>query len=268
MCKKIQLPLVDLIKDGLSFYKEVPILSENNMHHIEGLDIYFLKKIYKNLKTRKELIYTLETWEEVVLNIVNAIKYTDTFTKLKIPFMGKEITSTLENILEESYAYKQMLNLMPNKIPENLKKYQEQYPHFDKNKVNDEILKINAYLSKNQYIFHGGQWWNRNKSELITNRPLSTSFLPHIALNEMHHKGKAFKWDRADLLMLKVTNPKTSVFVYLNHGFLSHEKEVLFAEGAKLKITDEILVTNTYTVYNSDGKRKKIPLYLLKVEIE
>jgi len=177
----------------------------------------------------------------------------------------------IDDVLEKSEEYKMMKKNMPSKTPKDLQDYQKSYPNYNKKGVDEEIKKVNACLADGQYIFHGGKWFDDEKNELVTTRPFSTTLSPQIAVNETLHKGKAYNNNGIDLFVLKVKNPKTPVFVYKNKGTkLGHEKEILFASGAKLtlKSIKTIREEEVYKFINSIKKSKKVPIRLLEVEIE
>lgn len=83
---------------------------------------------------------------------------------------------------------------------------------------------------------------------LTTERPLSSSFCPQVALRNADHKGKGYDAGRIDLLVLRATNPRTNVFAYKRKGTnLGHGNEVLFAARANLTLTSSELVSVDYT---------------------
>ena len=185
------------------------------------------------------------------------------------------IDSFIDEVLEKSNEYKEMKNSMPSKTPEILEEYQKRYSDFDNkkfSKIDNEIKKINAYLSEGQYLFHGGKWFDNTKKELITTRPFSTTFSPHIAVSEALFKGKAYDNGVLDLFVIKVKNPKTPVFVYDNKDpDLGREKEVLFASGAKLTLKSIHVIGDNKVYKSTNGfqtKSKKVPIRVLEVEIE
>ena len=110
----------------------------------------------------------------------------------------------IDDILEKSEEYKIMKKVMPSKTPKALQNYQKFYSNYNKEEVDKEIRKINAFLADGQYIFHGGKWFNDEKDELVTTRPFSTTLSPQIAVNEALHKGKAYDNNGIDLFVLEV----------------------------------------------------------------
>ncbi len=114
----------------------------------------------------------------------------------------------------------------------------------------------------------GGAWPSDSTGELVTNRPLSTTFCPQIALRNAEWKGKAHKQGRLDLFVLRVTEPRTKAFVFKRAGTnLGHENEILFATGAKLKKRSETMIHNQYMVGHGSDAKKEVPVYVLEVDI-
>ncbi|WGE89861.1 hypothetical protein [Actinobacillus arthritidis] len=141
---------------------------------------------------------------------------------------------------------------MPSKTPAQLTNYQRR--HILDNSVSQVINEIGCVLTEGQFLFHGGSWWGNNEigSECITTRPFSTSFSPQIALLNAEWTGKAYDAGIIDLLVLKVVQPYTKVFSYKIKGTdKGHEKEVLFASGAKLRLVKTELIRSDYKVYKA-----------------
>ena len=111
--------------------------------------------------------------------------------------LGNAINRALDN----SVAYKHWRQAMPSKTPEALSRYQKSYPHCDLAQVSAEIERIGQVLSEGQCLFHAGLWPGGDR--LTTNRPLSTSFCPQVALRNADHKGKGYDAGRIDLFVLR-----------------------------------------------------------------
>ena len=168
--------------------------------------------------------------------------------------------------LDESSAYKQWRQAMPSKTPDALARYQKAYPNCDLAQVSAEINAIAQILSEGQCLFHAGLW--PGDATLITDRPLSTSFCPQVALRNADHRSKAYDADRIDLFVLKTTNPKTNVFAYKRNGTnLGHENEVLFAAGANLKLLSTEVVNTNYPAEKPGFPVKRISVRVLTIEI-
>jgi hypothetical protein len=172
----------------------------------------------------------------------------------------------INEALNESHAYKQWQQAMPAKTPDALARYQKSYSNSDFAQVSEEINKIAKVLSEGQCLFHAGLW--PDGTELITNRPLSTSFCPQVALRNADHRSKAYDADRIDLFVLTATTPKTNIFAYKRNGTnLGHENEVVFAAGAKLKLVSAETVNNDYPAAKPGYSDKRISVRVLTVEI-
>jgi len=85
-------------------------------------------------------------------------------------------------------------------------------------------------------------------------------------------KGKAYDNGVLDLFVIRVKNSKTPVFVYDNKDpDLGHEKEVLFASGAKLTLKSVHVIGDEKVFKSTNGfqiESKKVPIRVLEIEIE
>ena len=177
------------------------------------------------------------------------------------------LTCFIESTLAENSVLKSWLREMPSVTPQILKDYQNKYHERDFLEVDVAIRKAMCVLSEGQTLIHGGLWWGK-EDVVITNRPLSTTFCPQVALAETLHNAKAYYSDRIDLIILTCTNPQTNVFVYKHKRIQkAHEKEVLFASGARLQKVREIFITSldVYKDHGSEGK--SVPIYAVEVLI-
>lgn len=178
------------------------------------------------------------------------------------------LASFINDNLDNDTNFKLWRQSMPSKIPKALSQYQTNYPNCDFEKVNDEIIKNGLTLSEGQFLFHGGIWPDHDKNKFVTDRPLSTTFCPQVALRSAEWKGKAYDANRIDILVLHVHDAVSKVYVYRRRGTnLGHENEVLFATGAKLYLRSETLICNDYPVQKWNCSSKKIPVYVLEVDI-
>lgn len=173
----------------------------------------------------------------------------------------------IDEQLDNSQDYKFWRQCMPSKIPDSIRRFQQEYPHYDQVEVDSEINRSSNLLSEGQLLFHGGLW-PCNTSHIKLNRPFSTSFCPQVALRNAEWGGKAYDADQIDLFVLRVANAKTNVFVYRRKRTrMGNEKEVLFSSGAELTLINRILIRNDYLVGKYQHPDKRIPIYVIEVEI-
>jgi hypothetical protein len=175
----------------------------------------------------------------------------------------------IDDALDDSSAMKVVRTIMPDKTPKNLARYQTHYPSYDAVKVNKEIQEHGAIFDDGQFLFHGGGW-PEGADEFVTDSPLSTSFCPQIALRNAEHKGKAYDLERVDLIVLKTTGAKCHAYVFGREGEMEHEKEVVFAAGAKLKLVNrEFIQESTVSKVgaNLEPLHALVPYYVIEAEI-
>jgi len=176
--------------------------------------------------------------------------------------LGNFINGALDN----SLAYKHWRQAMPSKTPDALSRYQRSYPHCDFAQVSAEIERIGQVLSEGQCLFHAGLW--PDGARLITDRPLSTSFCPQVALRNADHLGKGYDAGHIDLFVLRATSPSTNVFAYKRKGTnLGHENEVLFAAGANLTLVSAEVANTDYPAGKYGFPNKRISVRILAVDI-
>lgn len=183
-----------------------------------------------------------------------------------------EFTNFINNALNKNKNYKEWRKSMPSATPPHLSRYQKLFPKCDFNFVSNTINENGSKLSEGQFLFHGGHWPYENNGALLdkfsTNRPLSTSLCPLVALNNANHLGKAHDKGYIDLFVLKVVNPKTKVFVYRRSGtLLGHENEVVFANHATIFLKNIISITNSHSVGKGLLAPKDVPVFLIEAEI-
>lgn len=172
----------------------------------------------------------------------------------------------INDALDSNRSYEVWRRQMPSATPAGLKNYKSRYPAYDAAQVNSEIDTHGAFLSPGQVLFHAGVWPNENS--LVTDRPLSTSFCPQVALRNAEHKGKAYDANRIDLFVLRIVSSATKAFVYKRKGLgLGHENEVLFAAGANLSFISQNLVRHDHPVGKAGYSEKRVPLYVLEIEL-
>lgn len=172
----------------------------------------------------------------------------------------------VENALDNSAALRNWRQAMPSTTPAELAAYQKNYPKCDLAKVTETINEVGCLLSENQYLFHGGYW--RGGHTLVTDRPLSTSLCPQVALRNSEHNGKAYDAGEVHLFVLKITNPQTKAFVFRRKGTnLGHENEVLLAAGACLELRSETEVHREYLVAKWEHPDKRVPVRVLEFNV-
>lgn len=159
------------------------------------------------------------------------------------------LNSWLEGRIEEQ-GHATWLKHMPEQTPEELRKYQEEYPAYDAGAVDQILSKLRFVLPVGQVLFHGGAWpWpvsvggKYRRDEL-----LSTTLLPSVAMRNAERRGKAYHAGRLQLLVLTIRDPGVRAFVYSpsSETMLGHEYEVLLLKGVELVITDVHQVRNDY----------------------
>lgn len=172
----------------------------------------------------------------------------------------------INDALDSNSSYAVWRRVMPSATPPGLKNYKSSYPAYNAAQVNSEIDVYGAFLSPGQVLFHAGLW--PGGKLLVTDRPLSTSFCPQVALRNAEHKGKAYDANRIDLIVVKVVDSATKAFAYMRKGLrLGHENEVLFAAGASLSLISQTLVRHDYPICNAHFSEKRVPLYVLEIDL-
>lgn len=180
--------------------------------------------------------------------------------------VDNRLTRHVQDALNNSVDYRSWQNTMPSCTPPEIARYQNDYENSDYNAVSQEIEQYGSLLSPGQSLFHGGHW-KGGRSHVIE-RPLSTSLCPQVALLNALHKGKAYDAGRLDLLMLRAAAPQSKVFAFKNKGAnLSHESEVLVNRGAQLTLIATTPVQPDRLVVKFNAPNKRIPVYVLEVEV-
>jgi hypothetical protein len=181
--------------------------------------------------------------------------------------------NALENFINDALANSSAMaavrRIMPAKTPKNLSRYQTHYPYYDADGVGREIREHGAILGNGQLLFHGGGWPD-GVNQFETVLPLSSSFCPQVALRNAEFKGKAYDLGRVDLVVLKATDPKCQAYVFGAKGQMKHEKEVVFAAGAQLKLVKRTFiqqVTVAKVDEHMDLLYALVPAYVIEAEI-
>ncbi|MDJ0034145.1 hypothetical protein [Pantoea ananatis] len=143
--------------------------------------------------------------------------------------------------LNKNTEYNKWRSFMPYPTPEPLISYQEDYPPEDFEAINSLVSKYGILIPEGQVLFHGRAWPLDKLGEMmesfLTDRVLSTSFCPRIALNNGEWMGKAFDAGRIDIMVITIKNKNKKAFVFsLDEGANSHEMEVLFERGIQLNL--------------------------------
>ena len=177
------------------------------------------------------------------------------------------LESHIDTQLDNSSEYKFWRQCMPSKTPDAIRKFQQEYPKYDRYEVDSEINKNANLLSEGQFLFHGGLWPS-SSSHIKLNKPFSTSFCPQVALRNAEFRGKAYDAGQIDLFVIRVKNPKTNVFAYKRKGTrMGNEKEILFASGAEMTLQNRRLIRNDYLVGKWNFPDKVVPIYVIEVDI-
>lgn len=183
------------------------------------------------------------------------------------------VDGALENFIDAALVdndqYNEFRRLMPVSTPPALSDYQSRYPRFNQVLVEREIDEYGLLLAEGQKLFHGGDW-SQGKDYVVTSRPFSTAFCPQIARRSAEGKGKAYDAGRIEITTLTVVSPRTKAYLFGPEGELGHEKEVLFASGATIRVTNRSLV-GTSKAYKAGEYgaviSKDVPMYLIEAEI-
>lgn len=174
--------------------------------------------------------------------------------------------------LDRSKEYLNWLSFMPKSLPKELIDYQCSYPPEDLNAVDHMVNQYGVVIPNGQTLFHGGLW-PRDKDgscypSFETDRVLSTSFCPKVALSNGMWKGKAWNDGRLDLMLIEVGSSKTKAFIYdkdtSEHG---NEMEVLFGKGATLNFISETKSRTSLLSYKYDNKPKEISSSVIRAEL-
>lgn len=176
----------------------------------------------------------------------------------------------IDRVLDNDKGYSQWRRSMPSATPPGLKRYKSSYPSYDPVQVQNEINTQGVLLPVGQELFHAGVW--PGGASLVTDRPLSTSFCPQVALRNADHRGKAYDAGRIDLFVVRVADSRTKAFVYKRKGLdLGYENEVVFASGATLNLVSSTKIRDNYSAGKVLGyahlDTKKIPIYVLEVDL-
>lgn len=157
---------------------------------------------------------------------------------------------------------------MPSAIPKPLWNYQVRHqPGLTYPEVSEIINQIGVCLPDGQYVYHGGLL-SKNGNEFITTRPLSTSLCPQIGVRLGDKHSNAFKYKRLELALLKVKDSNTKTYIFKNKNTdKGHEKEIVFAAGARIYLRGSHLVTLRFPTTSPTGGVAHVPGYVVVGEI-
>ncbi|WP_280564834.1 hypothetical protein [Chromohalobacter sp. 48-RD10] len=180
----------------------------------------------------------------------------------------------IEDELNNSAAYQQMRSLMPSKTPRVLSDFQNRFQSSQFGDVSDAINAVGKTTAVGQILFHGGYWPYAVGQTVVSARPLSTSFSPHMACQNAIWAGKAYDAGELHLMIMRVVNPSANAFCFRMRGTSKgHEKEVLFSAGARITLRNKILVKNYGKAYKAccahagNVLKKPIPYYILEIDV-
>lgn len=254
----MHLPLVNQFINPHLIYNEREATQEDiNTRLINGCHPLMLHD-----KVKLDVIDSINTPEKAIKYILNG-QHTNS--------IESAIATSLNN---KNSNHRDCINMMPSKTPRILSKYQIEYNTRngkpDMLQVNNAILGNGEILSDNQILFHGGGILKNTQagSSFTTNRPLSTSFCPYKALLNGMHYGKYYNENEVNIITFTVDKISQPAFVFkINGTNKGHEKEVLIASGATLKVVNKTLIKSNYTVYCCSGSSKIVPAYLVEATI-
>ena len=180
----------------------------------------------------------------------------------------------IEDELNNSLTYKAMRQMMPSKTDKLLSDFQNKFQSTHFEKVSAVVNRDGKLLAEGQVLYHGGFWLGKVNEEVVTSRPLSTSFSPHMACQNADWSGKAYDSGELHLMKIRAVRPQTNAFCFrINGTSKGHEKEVLLAAGAKLILRKKTLIKSdgaaykSCNVYAGNVLEKTIPFYLLEMDI-
>ena len=173
----------------------------------------------------------------------------------------------IDNYLNNSPVFKYWRKMLPSVTPKICSQYQNSYPNFNQQELENELRSINKFLCAGQVLFHGG-YWNYGK-ELILSKPLSTSFSPQVALRNGEHLSKTYHCGYLDLWVITTCSSSTPVFSFrIDHrNRMGHEKEVLLNSGAKLTL-NSITNVGTHNRKNHLGIEKTIMVRIIYLDLD
>ncbi|MDU8420680.1 hypothetical protein RYA60_20710 [Pseudomonas syringae] len=231
------------------------IWTSRNASYEESMDHY-----------RKNGFYSFNVKDKLIKTIANARQAAE---HMCLVAADSALENFIDAALDDNAAYHYLRSLMPQFMPSALLDYQSRYPHYNHAAVEQDINCYGLGLAEGQTLFHGGTW-SEGADVLVTTRPFSTAFCPQIARRSAEWKGKAYDAGRVEITVLRVTSPQTKAYLYGPDGEHGHEKEVLFATGATVRVTSrtQICTTSAHkTGEHFSTLSKEVPVILVEAEI-
>lgn len=167
----------------------------------------------------------------------------------------RSLESHIHCALDNSKAFQEIVSML-DKLPDAINTYKRNYELANLDQVSTEVLAFGRNLHKGQVLFHGGYFPYQVGDVLITDRPLSTSFCPKIALRNAGWIGKAFDTGEIHLLVLRVMQPSPKAFIFPLDDELGIEKEVLISAQVKLQFISKTLVRSDYRLSKTHEQLK------------
>ena len=234
------------------------------------------KEWSKRMTTEKErselfkkglsVLEALEVNDELIATVAN---HSEAATHMLRRVADNGLENHIDRALTTSPEFRALRDLMPQDEPEALRSYQSQFPNHDDATADEAIKAYGVEMAEGQTLFHGGLWASASPT-ITTSRPFSTSFCPQVALRNADFRGKAYDAGRLDLMVVRVTQPKTKAYAFGRESDHGHEKEVVFASGAHLtRVTETYIadVTVAKAISGTHVETKEVPGYLIEVEI-
>ena len=216
--------------------------------------------------SREQGFFSTEIKDRLERRIGSAIEAADHMIRKRV---DNALEGFIDRALEDDFAFNALRHQMPSPTPAALNDYQSSYPHYDRFAVDQAINQFGVLLADGQYLIHGGCWFSDGDS-FTTSRPLSTTFCPQIALRSAEWRGKAYDANRVELMVIRVTEPRTKAYLFGPEGELKHEKEAVFASGAHLKRLHEHFIMNLTAHKVTNGLNtveKVVPAFVTEVEL-
>lgn len=180
------------------------------------------------------------------------------------------LSAHVDNELAGSREFSEMTRAMPT-VPESLLAYKHDYRSCNLQRASADIAEFGHPLHEGQVLFHGGYFPYEPSKKLITDRPLSTSFCPQVALLNSLWQGKAFEVGEVHLLVLRIISPSARAFVFPWGGDLEHENEVLLASNVELRFVTKSIVRSDFELckYEShqNQSKKMVDAYVIEVDV-
>ncbi|WP_186192804.1 hypothetical protein ACN262_28675 [Burkholderia gladioli] len=215
---------------------------------------------------REQGFFSTEIKDRLERRIGSAFEAADHTIRVRV---DNALEGFIDRALADDFAFNALRQQMPSPTPVALDDYQSSYPNYDRLSVDQAINRFGVLLADGQYLLHGGCWFSDGNS-FTTDRPLSTTFCPQIALRSAEWRGKAYDANRVELMVIRVTQPRTKAYLFGPESELKHEKEAVFASGAHLKRLREnfIMDLKVYKVTNGlNTVEKAVPAFVTEVEL-